>query len=496
MAFWRLATRIGRGPGNRARAQFAVLDALPMAVMAVDPSSLMILHANPQSMRLLQELRDALPILPEQVVGSSIDVFHKDPQHQRRILADSSRLPHKARIRLKAEVLDLEVTAQRDATGRISLLLLTWSVVTGMIKAEQETGRLLRMLDDMPINVMICDPESWVVTYANRTSIETLRRIEQYLPIRADALIGSSIDVFHKHPAHQHRILSDPSRLPHEARIKVGPEVLMLKVSAIRDGQGRYLGPMLTWSVITETVRMAESVTGVVDILGRCAEEMSNASGDMLHLAGHSREQAATVAAAAEEMAAAIREISGQIASCSEITTQAVDMARHGDTLVGRLSLAGEAIGQVVELIEDIAARTNLLALNATIEASRAGEAGRGFGVVAHEVKSLANQTASATEDIRRQIGDMRLVTRESVLSIRSIAEIIAQVSVISGQIAAAVEEQAASTAEVTANITGVSDAVGTTRDAADMVKRIADRIDGNAGSLRSEVQRYVEGAG
>ncbi|MCC7251160.1 MAG: EAL domain-containing protein [Hyphomicrobium sp.] len=121
-------------------------------------------------------------------------------------------------------------------------------------RREKEQSRLLRMIDDMPVAVMTVEPETLKINYANVTSKRLIGSIEHLLPIKAEELIGTSIDAFHKRPEHQRRILSDASNLPHNARIRLGPEVLDLKVSAVTAHNGSYLGPMLTWALVTKEV--------------------------------------------------------------------------------------------------------------------------------------------------------------------------------------------------------------------------------------------------
>jgi len=121
-------------------------------------------------------------------------------------------------------------------------------------RKHHEQSRLLRMIDDMPVAVMTVEPHTLKINYANETSKRLIRQIEHLLPITSETLLGTSIDVFHKHPQHQRRILADAANLPHNARIKVGPEVLDLKVSAITGSDGAYLGPMLTWALVTKEV--------------------------------------------------------------------------------------------------------------------------------------------------------------------------------------------------------------------------------------------------
>ncbi|MDR3538993.1 MAG: cache domain-containing protein [Acetobacteraceae bacterium] len=213
-----------------------------------------------------------------------------------------------------------------------------------------------------------------------------------------------------------------------------------------------------------------------------------------------------TVAAAAEELTTSISEISRQVAQSSKITGQAVADAHQTDAIVRALAEGAEKIGHVVGLIANIAGQTNLLALNATIEAARAGDAGKGFAVVASEVKSLANQTAKATEEIGAQIAQIQSATREAVDAIHRIAGTIEEVSSIAITIAAAVEEQGAATAEiarnvqqtaqsaheVTVNIGGVGQAAGETGTAADHVLGAAADLSRQTEKLTAEVASFI----
>jgi methyl-accepting chemotaxis protein len=202
---------------------------------------------------------------------------------------------------------------------------------------------------------------------------------------------------------------------------------------------------------------------GVVLNLNQSARDFAQTAGEIASAAASSAGQAdlaagaagdanagvQTVAAAAEQLSASIGEINRRIEQSTGMTERAVRDARQTDAVVQALSEGAGRIGDVVRLISSIAGQTNLLALNATIEAARAGEAGKGFSVVASEVKSLASQTAKATEEITRQIDQNQAATRQAVDAIRSIAGIIHEVSEATAAIAAAVQEQGSATSEI-----------------------------------------------
>jgi methyl-accepting chemotaxis protein len=213
-----------------------------------------------------------------------------------------------------------------------------------------------------------------------------------------------------------------------------------------------------------------------------------------------------TVAAASEELSASINDISQQAAHAAGIASRAVSQARETDSTVQGLAKSAGRIGEVVGLINTIAAQTNLLALNATIEAARAGEAGRGFAVVASEVKSLASQTAKATEEISEQIADIQKVAGDAIDAIKGIGSIIGEVNEVATAIAAAVQEQGAATQEITRstqfaaqgtknvseNITGVKTDADAAAAAAEDVKTASQTLETQSQQLGSQVTDFL----
>ena len=245
-------------------------------------------------------------------------------------------------------------------------------------------------------------------------------------------------------------------------RIGKGGRVVWIQASynPIPDGDGRICKVVKFATDVTmqveDRLRRVEAQK-VIDLdLGLITDAMTKTTAQVASAASASTQTSANmqaVASGAEELAASVGEISRQASDALTISMQAVTQANETSAIVSGLATAAQRIGDVVKLINNIADQTNLLALNATIEAARAGEAGRGFAVVASEVKSLAAQTAKATEDISAQIAEVQSTTTNAVGVIEAITQTISRVNEISAAIAASVEEQASVTQSISANM-------------------------------------------
>ena len=290
-----------------------------------------------------------------------------------------------------------------------------------------------------------------------------------------------------------------------EIRDRENREQRLVREAAIRDKVQKFSAELsssiarltgMTKHMASASQEMIEGARNAAEGSSHAKVASSNAAGDV-----------SSVAVASEELLASIEEISRQVVQSTTVVKRAVSESIETSSGMARLTEAARRVGDIVSLISRIAAQTNLLALNATIEAARAGEAGRGFAVVAQEVKTLATQTARATQDISGQIADMQAATESSVTAIDTIQTKIGEIEQISAIIASAVQEQGASTQEIARNVRSaasgtsatstyvedVAKAAALTSQNAESMVRLASELDELAARVLADVRAFGE---
>ncbi len=248
-------------------------------------------------------------------------------------------------------------------------------------------------------------------------------------------------------------------------------------------------------SVLATTSKTVSALDASSQTLSAMASEAAGRSEEAQHASTHTSESIQSVAAASEELATSIADISAKASSATEVVGRAREVTTESVQQIGGLADAGRKIGDVVGLIEAIAAQTNLLALNATIEAARAGEAGRGFAVVASEVKQLAGQTANATAEIARQVNGIQSSTEQAAATITSIAATMTEVEEMTRAVVASVEAQSQATREISHSAQMAATGTGTLTGSVDSVIGVIARTSETASSVSARSQELSEQA-
>ena len=398
-------------------------------VLIADPL-FTIIYANDRALETLRtiegEISKAFNVDVDDIVGATIHRFHRDRRRVERILRNPAALPHKTEFTFGNVTLQATINGVFGPAQEILGYIVNWEDVSERQLIEAEQSRLASMLENAPTNVMLADRDLKII-YVNPASLATLRKLEKHLPVKAEEVLGSSIDVFHKSPAYQRKILSDPRNLPVRATIQIGPETADLLVTAIYDQNKNYLGPMVTWELITEKLETerkiheasererhqaeelrakVESILAVVSAASRgdLTREVAVKGADAI---GQMGEGLATFFANLRGNVSGIAETAQTLASASQqLTAVSQQMASNAEQTAAQANVASAAAEQVSRNVTTVSTGAEEMGASIKEIAKSANEAAK-VATAAVKVAEKTNATVAKLGESSVEIGNV-----------------------------------------------------------------------------------------
>jgi methyl-accepting chemotaxis protein len=393
-------------------------------------TTMKIIYANERALQTLRgmdgELRKIFGVEVNDIVGGSIHRFHKSKDNVERILRDPSSLPHKADFTFGTVTLQTRINAIFGLRREVVGFIVNWEDVSERRRMEADRSRLMSMLENSPTNVMLANSELKIV-YVNPASLTLLRKLERHLPVKAEDVLGATIDIFHKNPPYQRKILSDPKNLPVRSNINIGPEVADLLVTAIYDQDKNYLGPMVTWELVTEKLEADRKLREAGERERQLAEELRVKVDSILtvvHAAsrGDLTQQltvtgADSVGLMAQELAKFLQNLRDNVtrmaqtaqtlaAASQELTSVSQQMAANAEETATQANAASAAAEQVSSNVTTVATSTEEMGASIKEIAKSANEAAR-VATSAVKVAEKTNATVAKLGESSAEIGNV-----------------------------------------------------------------------------------------
>ncbi len=426
------------GPFETVEGLIAVLEHVQTNIMVADPD-LKFIYRNRRARetfkRLEGDIQKAFSLSTDEMVGGTIHRFHSDPKRVEGILRNPDALPHKTTFNFGDITLETNINRINGPADELLGYVVCWEDATERNRMEHDRARIQSMVENAPTSIIMTDRDL-NITYINPAMKKTLEKIEDYLPISVDQVVGSSIDVFHKDPSHQRGILADPNNLPYLARIEIGPEIANLLISPIYDQHGDYIGPMVTWEFITEAEQLEKENQEAAERERRQAEELQEKVNSMLQVVRAAEEgdlrQKITVrgedtigqmgeglqqffddlrdnVGVIAQNAAAMAEASGTLMNVSQqMGSNAEETSTQASVVASSAKTVSDSLQTIATAVEEMTASIGEISSNATQASEMAGD---------------AVQVTDSTNTIIAKLGESTLEIGDVIKLITSIAE-------------------------------------------------------------------------